>query len=111
MAATGYDASTLAEIIKAAAYAIGAIALVVLAVGVTWALMHQRKVSASIDSRLGHLELGVNGVTGEPDDPPLVDKVRALQRDLQQGQQDMIGTLNRICDHIGIPKHSQKEAA
>ena len=98
MTAAGYDASTLADIIKAIAYAIGAIALVVLAVGVTWALMHQRKVSASIDSRLGHLELGVNGVTGEPDDPPLVDKVRNIER-----------TLDRICKHLAIPAHTQQQ--
>jgi uncharacterized protein YoxC len=99
MIAAGYDGQALAEVIKAVAFAIGAIALLALAIGVAWALMHQRKVSASIDSRLGHLELGVNGVTGESDDPPLIDKVRRIER-----------TLDRICDHLAIPSHSQKEA-
>lgn len=99
MLAAGYNGASLADTLRSVAYIIGAFALLALAVGVAWALMHQRKVSASIDSRLGHLELGVNGVTGEPDDPPLVDKVRNIER-----------TLNRICDHLAIPRH-EKEAA
>ena len=106
MNAAAINGAALADTITAVAWAIGAIGLAWLAVGVTYALMHQRRVSASIDSRLGHLELGVNGIDGTEDDPPLVDKVRALQK----GQRDVIGTLNRICDHLGIDHH-KKEAA
>ena len=93
----------LAGVLTSVAVIIAALALLAIAIGVLYSLTHQRKVSASIDSRLGHLELGVNGVTGEPDDPPLVDKVRNLER----GQQSIAETLDRICGHLAIPTHTQ----
>ena len=100
MAATGYDASTLAEIIRSVAYVIGALALLAIACGVAWALLHQRRSTMRIESKLGNLDLAVNGVEHTDEDPPLIDKVRRIER-----------TLDRICDHLAIPTHSQKEAA
>jgi len=98
--ATGYDGHTLAEIIRSVAYAIGALALLALACGVAWGLVHQRRSTMRIESKLGNLDLAVNGVANTEEDPPLIDKVRRIER-----------TLDRICDHLAIPSHSQKEAA
>lgn len=100
MLASGYDGQTLAEIIKAIAYLLGALALLAIACGVAWALLHQRRSTMRIESKLGNLDLAVNGVAHTDEDPPLIDKVRRIER-----------TLDRICDHLAIPTHQQKEAA
>ena len=93
-------ANDVSDVLRSVAYIVGAIALLVIAIGVMWALLHQHRVSASIESKLGHLDLAVNGVTGLPDDPPLVEKVRRIER-----------TLDRLCVHLSIPTHSESEAA
>lgn len=100
MVAASYDASTLADVLRSIAYIIGALALLAIACGVAWALLHQRRSTMRIESKLGNLDLAVNGVEHTDEDPPLIDKVRRIER-----------TLDRICDHLAIPTHSQKEAA
>ena len=92
-------ANDVSEVVKAAAMVIGALGLLALSVGVMWSLLHQRRVAAVIDSKLGHIDLAVNGVAHTDDDPPLVEKVRRIER-----------TLARICDHLAIP-HTDKDIA
>lgn len=93
------DWSGLSGVLQSVAYVVVSAAAAILAYGVAWSLTHQRKVSASIDSRLGHLELGVNGVSdGEP---PLIDKVRLIE----SRQSGIVDTLDRVCHHLGIPEH------
>lgn len=100
MLATGYDGQTVAEVLRSVAYVIGALSLLAIACGIAWALLHQRRTSLRIESKLGDLDLAVNGVQHTDDDPPLVEKVRRIER-----------TLDRICNHLHIPSHAEREAA
>lgn len=95
------DWAGLAGFLKSIAYVVVSAAALFLAYGVAWSMIHQRKVTASIDSRLGHLEVGVNGI--QPDEPPLIDKVRGIEA----RQHGVLATLNRICNHLGIPPHQE----
>lgn len=88
-------ANDVSEVIKSAAMVIGSLGALAFAVGIMSALLHQRKLTARIDSKLGHIDLAVNGVAHTDDDPPLVEKVRRIER-----------TLARICAHLDIPHHT-----
>ena len=100
------DWQGIATLLRSLAYVVIAFAVVIIAAGVCYSLLHQRRVTASIDSRLGHLELGVNGI--EDGEEPLIGKVRGIQDQvgtLRTHQGSIIATLNRICQFLGIPEH------
>lgn len=92
----------VASLFKSIAYLALALAAFTVAFGIGHALVHQRRVSAAIDSKLLHIDLAVNGVAS--DEPPLIHKVRHLQK----GQRAVILTLNRICEHLGLEPHEEE---
>lgn len=89
------DVDSIANVFRALAYAIVALAVLTLCAGISWAIIHQRRFSAKVDSKLGAIDLAVNGVA--PDEPRLIDKVRRIE-----------STLDRICTHLAIPTHTEE---
>ena len=90
--------SSTAENLHEVALILGASAAFLVALGVLWLLVIRKwhKVSGSIDTKLGHIDLAVNGISkGEA---PLIEKVRQLQRH-QAWQVDVIAAIGV---HLGL---------
>lgn len=94
-------ASDLSDLLTSIAIVIGAMAFLTVAVSIPIALHKSRKVTSHIVTKLGSIDLAVNGVKGTDEDPVLVEKVRRIERD----NKVIVTVLQRICDHLGIPFH------
>ena len=90
--------SSTAENLHEVALILGTSSAFLIAIGVLWLLMIRpwRKVTASIDTKLGHLELGVNGI--DANEAPLIEKVRQLQRH----QAWHVEVIALICERLKI---------
>lgn len=69
------------DFVKAIAWLILAIAALLIALALLWLLVVRpwKKFTGHIETKLGSLELAVNGVDVANGEEPLIDKVRALQ--------------------------------
>lgn len=97
---TAAAASNLSEELRAIATIILALSALVGVVLLGWVLIHQRRSTIRIESKLGNLDIAVNGVDKAAGEKPLIDKVRRIE-----------STLDRICGHLGLPTHSEQEKA
>ena len=90
--------SSTAENLHEVALILGASSAFLVALGVLWLLMFRpwRKVSGSIDTKLGHIDLAVNGI--EDGEAPLIEKVRQLQRH----QAWQVQVIAAIGEHLGL---------
>lgn len=101
------DWTALAGFFKSIAYIIAAGAFAATAAAALVAVTGGRKLSAHIKTKLADLDMAVNGVDHANGERPLIDKVRTIEA----RQSGIVGTLNRICEHLQIPTHEDKDIA
>ena len=85
-------ANDASDTITSVGMLVGAIALLVLAVGLLFALVKSRKVTSHIVTKLGSIDVAVNNVAAG--EPHLIEKVRRIE-----------AAVSNICTHLNIPFH------